>query len=119
MHYLRAVRADLPRCGDRDPQQEDRTPAQGADDRIQIEQENFFINQEKALSIFKNFPNALKNTVTIAEQCQWNWELGIYKFPKIHTQKGRSYEPATPYRQMVKLCFKGLRSRLKIIKKEE
>jgi len=51
-----------------------------------------FVSQEQAKEDFKNFPEAIENTVKIAESCNIELELGKWIFPNYLVESGRSYD---------------------------
>src|SRR3989344_5451553 len=51
-----------------------------------------FVSQEQAKEDFKNFPEAIENTVKIAERCNVELELGKWIFPNYLVESGRSYD---------------------------
>jgi len=64
-----------------------------------------FINQEKALELFKDTPEALENTVKIADACNLELTLGKWIFPGYPTDAG-GYE-----KQLANLVEEGIRER--------
>ncbi len=53
-----------------------------------------FISQEQAQEYFKDFPEALKNTVKIADECNLELELGTWVFPNIEKGDYDTYDDA-------------------------
>ncbi|KKU55107.1 MAG: polymerase III, alpha subunit protein [Parcubacteria group bacterium GW2011_GWA1_47_11] len=51
-----------------------------------------FVSQEQAKEDFKNFPEAIENTVKIAERCNVELELGKWIFPNYVVASGKSYD---------------------------
>jgi DNA polymerase-3 subunit alpha len=51
-----------------------------------------FISQEQARTLFKNFPEALKNTQKIADACNVELELGKWVFPDFPIPPGSSHD---------------------------
>lgn len=51
-----------------------------------------FITQKTALQYFKKFPEALANTVTIANQCNLELTLGEWIFPEYPQEEGKTYD---------------------------
>ena len=51
-----------------------------------------FITQKTAKTYFKKYPEALTNTVKIAESCNVELELGNWVFPNYPTDKGSNYD---------------------------
>lgn len=60
--------------------------------------------------VFKNLPEAVKNTNYIAEQCNVDLRFNEYKFPVYPLPEGE-----TAYSYLWKICFKGLEERYKPI----
>lgn len=72
----------------------------GLDERI----EDFsFISQDKAETYFKDFPEALANTLTIAEECTVDITLGSWYFPDYQIESGKS-----PDDELEEVARKGL-----------
>jgi DNA polymerase-3 subunit alpha len=61
-----------------------------------------FISQEKAQEIFKDIPEALENTLKIAEMCNLELPLGKWVFPDFQIEKGKSYD-----QKLRELCYAG------------
>ena len=51
-----------------------------------------FISSEQAKEDFRNFPEAIENTVKIAERCNVELELGKWVFPNYLIESGKSYD---------------------------
>ena len=51
-----------------------------------------FISSEQAKEDFRNFPEAIENTVKIAERCNLELELGKWVFPNYVVESGKSYD---------------------------
>ncbi|MBL4644483.1 MAG: DNA polymerase III subunit alpha [Candidatus Pacebacteria bacterium] len=65
-----------------------------------------FINQKTAKSYFKKFPEALKNTLKIAEACSIELDLGNWIFPEYPKEKNEDYD------EMLRCAvMKGLKTR--------
>ncbi|MBU3968815.1 DNA polymerase III subunit alpha [Patescibacteria group bacterium] len=61
----------------------------GSNKRLTDEDENFsFINFEKAQKYFEEIPEAIENTIKIAEKCNLEIKLGSWVFPEIKTSNG-------------------------------
>ncbi|MHB1316448.1 MAG: DNA polymerase III subunit alpha [Minisyncoccota bacterium] len=56
------------------------------------EEDFSFISQEKAVKYFKNLPEALENSVKIADKCNLELELGKWVFPDYVVESGLSYD---------------------------
>ena len=71
------------------------------------EAEDFsFIKQATAAKYFKNLPEALENTVKIAERCNLTIELGKWVFPDFGLPKG-----TTPDDELRKVVYEGFARR--------
>ena len=65
-----------------------------------------FITQKTAKTYFKKYPEALKNTVKIAEECNLELDLGSWVFPNYPIDKGSNYD------EMLKSAtYTGLKNR--------
>jgi DNA-directed DNA polymerase III PolC len=63
--------------------------------------------------LFKSFPTALSNTIKIAHQCNFEFELGKPIFPSIELPEGES-----SFSFLWKICFEGATSRYKPLTQE-
>lgn len=66
----------------------------------------YFKTPDEMTALFKDFPEALSNTLKIAEQCHFEMELGKTHLPE--------FSPPSPYTEetyLVKLCEEGLKKR--------
>jgi len=74
-------------------------------DRIldETEEDFSFISQKDAQKYFKKIPDALENTLRIAEMCNLELELGTWVFPNYIVESGRSYDDE--FREIV---YKGI-----------
>lgn len=71
------------------------------------EEDDFsFISPEKADKYFKHIPDALDNTVKIAEMCNLDLTLGSWVFPQYIIEGGQSYDDA-----LREIVFKGFETR--------
>ena len=50
-----------------------------------------FINTEQAKELFKDTPEAVENTMKIADMCNLELELGRWVFPDFKVEKGKTY----------------------------
>ncbi len=67
----------------------DMSDRNGSDD----EEEDFsFISSERAEELFKDIPDALENTIKIADQCNLEMTLGKWIFPNYVVESGKSYD---------------------------
>ena len=67
-----------------------------------------FITEEKAVEYFKDYPEALANTVKIAEQCKVDITLGSWYFPDYHIDSGRTPDDELEVRAKEGLAWRGL-----------
>ena len=67
-----------------------------------------FINTEKALEVFKDIPEAVTNTMKIADMCNLELELGKWVFPDFKIESGKNYDE-----KLRELTYAGF-SRLKL-----
>ena len=51
-----------------------------------------FMSTEKALEIFKDTPEAVTNTVKVADMCNLELELGKWVFPDFQIEPGKTYD---------------------------
>ncbi len=71
------------------------------------EEENFsFISEEKALELFHDIPDALDNTVKIADQCNLDLGLGKWYFPNFIVESGLSHDD-----ELKRLAYEGIPKR--------
>lgn len=69
------------------------TQATDEDKRFSNQMEDFsFITPEQAMEYFKDTPEAIENTVKIAERCELKLELGKWVFPNYPKIEGSNYE---------------------------
>ena len=77
-------------------------------DRMCFETDELYIKSpEEMISYFKNIPEAIQNTVKIAEKCNFDFEFGVTKLP--------NYEVPAEYKTHAeyfrKLCNDGIKDR--------
>lgn len=72
-----------------------------------IDKESYFKSPEEMEALYQQYPDALKNTVTIANQCQVTLTFNQQLLPKYPLENQSSDEYLT------KLCYKGLREKVK------
>ncbi len=65
-----------------------------------------FISREKAISLFSDIPEALENTVKIANMCSVELELGKWVFPDFLLEKGQNADD-----ELKKLAYSGFERR--------
>lgn len=71
------------------------------------EEEDFsFISEKQAEEYFKDFPNALENTLAIAEKCNLELELGKWVFPNYKTENNLTHDT-----ELKNLVYGGLKER--------
>lgn len=71
------------------------------------EEEDFsFISEKQAEEYFKDFPNALENTLAIAEKCNLELELGKWVFPNYKTENNLTHDI-----ELKNLVYEGLKER--------
>ena len=77
-------------------------------DRMSFETDEFYIKSEDEMrALFPNNPEAVDNTVKIAEMCGFDFEFGRYHLPEFELPEGES--DAADY--LKKLCLKGFERR--------
>ena len=82
--------------------------------RLNGNNEDFsFINQETAVKYFKDIPNAVSNTIKIADKCDLELELGKWSFPNFKVENKKTYDE-----KLRELVYEGIKKR-KIKKNEE
>ena len=72
-----------------------------------------FINQETAVKYFKDIPNAISNTIKIADKCDLELELGKWSFPNFKVENKKTYDE-----KLRELVYEGIKKH-KIKKNEE
>ncbi len=77
------------------------------EDRMKFSTDDFYIKSPAEMqALFKNVPEALENTVKIAEDC--NVEL---EFNKLHLPEYRVPDGSEPFEYLRRLCHEGLKQR--------
>lgn len=77
------------------------------EDRMTIGTDELYIKSpEEMKEEFKNFPDAIANTVKIAEKCNFNFEFGHTILPNYNTPNGEEHAE-----YLKKLCKEGLKKR--------
>jgi len=62
-------------------------------EKIGIEEEDFsFVSADQMAEYFKDIPEAIENTVKIANSCNLEIKLGTWVFPNLEIAKGTTYE---------------------------
>ncbi|MBP3463936.1 MAG: DNA polymerase III subunit alpha [Clostridia bacterium] len=78
------------------------------EDRMRFETEEFYIKSpEEMADYFSEFPDAIENTVKIADKCNYDFEFGVTKLPNYDVPK--EYETHLDY--FKDLCYKGIKNR--------
>src|SRR5438477_8386267 len=75
-------------------------------DRMRYEPELYFKSPEEMREIFRDFPDAISNTVEIAARCNLELEFGRSKYPEYPAPEGKTREA-----YLRELCYKGLHER--------
>lgn len=74
------------------------------EDRMSFSADEFYIKSvDEMYRLFKNVPEALENTVKVAESCNVELEFG-----KLHLPSYEVPDTVTPYGYLETLCFEGL-----------
>ena len=77
-------------------------------DRMSFEEGELYIKSpEEMMDYFKAFPEAIENTVKIAEKCNLEFEFGHTILPNYEVPEGY----ATHYDFLEKLCKDGMKKR--------
>ena len=78
------------------------------EDRMRFETQEFYIKSpEEMTDYFSEFPDAIENTVKIAEKCNYDFEFGVTKLPNYDVPE----EYATHLDYFKDLCYKGIKKR--------
>ncbi len=78
------------------------------EDRMRFETEEFYIKSpEEMANYFSNIPEAIENTVKIAEKCNFEFEFGVTKLPNYDVPE----EFKTHQEYFRKLCYDGMKKR--------
>ena len=78
------------------------------EDRMRFETNEFYIKSpEEMIEYFSNVPEAIENTVKIAEKCNFDFEFGVTKLPNYDVPK--EYKTHEAYFR--KLCEDGIKER--------
>ncbi len=70
------------------------------------EEDFSFIDQDRAEELFKDTPEALENTIKIAEQCNLELKLGSWVFPDFKVESGLS-----PDEELKRIAYEGFKVR--------
>ncbi len=61
--------------------------------KFEFSEDDFsFIDTKKAFEVFKDIPEAVENTMKIAEMCNLELELGKWVFPDFKVEDGKNYD---------------------------
>ena len=78
------------------------------EDRMRFETDDFYIKApEEMADFFENIPEAIENTVKIADKCNYDFEFGVTKLPNYDVSD--EFETHTDY--FKKLCYDGFKER--------
>ncbi len=78
------------------------------EDRMRFETDEFYIKSpEEMEDYFSSIPEAVENTVKIAEKCNYDFEFGVTKLPNYDVPE--EFETHADY--FKKLCYDGLKNR--------
>ena len=78
------------------------------EDRMRFETDELYIKSpEEMIEYFKNIPEAIENTVKIANECNFDFEFGVTKLPNYEVPKEFKTHPE----YFRKLCDDGIRKR--------
>ena len=84
------------------------------EDRMRYPSEQFYLRSpEEMYEIFSYIPEALENTVKIAEKCNYNYEFHKSKLPKYPLESG-----ADPFEYLRELCYSGMRKKYEAVTDE-
>jgi len=76
-------------------------------ERLSMTQDDFsMLSPEEMAGFFKDVPEAIENTQKIAEQCNFDFELGKTKLPHFPVPDNK-----TPEKYLTELCEEGLKKR--------
>lgn len=77
-------------------------------DRLRFQGDDLYLKSEAEMAaLFPEYPEALENTVKIAEMCDFDFEFGHYHLPKYILPEGEDDGPG----YLRKLCEKGFEKR--------
>jgi DNA polymerase-3 subunit alpha len=80
-------------------------------DRMRMSSDEFYLKSPQEMeSLFARYPQALENTLRIADQCNLELRFGEYKFPRFSPPEGKSLNA-----YLDELSRKGLENRLRAI----
>ncbi len=77
------------------------------DDRERLETDQYYLKDAKEMvELFSEFPDALENTIKIAQRCQVKLDLNQKRLPKYPSEDGQTAEHL-----LEKLCMEGFQKR--------
>lgn len=80
------------------------------ENRMRYPSDQFYLKSpEEMWEMFSYIPEALENTVKIAEQCNFDYEFHKSKLPKFPVPEGKE-----PYAYLKEICYEGLVERYRI-----
>lgn len=75
--------------------------------KFEFSEDDFsFFGPDKAYEVFKDIPEAVENTLKIAQMCDVELELGKWVFPDLKIENGKTYDEV-----LRELAYKGLDTR--------
>lgn len=84
------------------------------EERMRYPSDEFYLKSPKEMyEIFSHVPEALENTVKIAEQCNFDYEFHKSKLPNFPLSEGTDH-----YEYLKNVCLKGLEERYEAITEE-
>lgn len=84
------------------------------EDRMRYPSEQFYLRSpEEMHEIFSYIPEALENTVKIAQMCSFDYEFHKSKLPKYPLEPG-----ADPFEYLRELCYEGMRQKYEAVTAE-
>ncbi|MEQ8155139.1 MAG: DNA polymerase III subunit alpha [Clostridiaceae bacterium] len=79
------------------------------ENRMRYASDQFYLKStEEMWEMFSYVPEALENTLKVAEECSFNYQFHISKLPKFPLPQGQD-----PFEYLRNVCFKGLLTRYK------
>ena len=76
--------------------------------RMRMESQEFYLKSEEEMrSLFPELPEAVENTVKIAEMCNFDFEFGHYHLPRFKLPAGKT----DSFAYLSELCEEGFRER--------
>jgi len=73
-----------------------------------VNEESYFKTSDEMVSLWRAIPEAIENTIKIANECNVDLEFGKYKHPKFPLPEGE-----TAFSYLWKIAFRGLEERYK------